>query len=262
MYYSPLDAITNNVTTPTINDALDHMVRYATKFLAPRLGIDIDTLEYPLMVMSNEAWFLGSPKTLAFHPNDMFDVKDETLWHEVTHFLHAEINPSIFDLYGLDDEATNLVELVASYGSLIFSAMNHPEIFTARQSIINEFDKLDEGLMQGLYFKIKSNESSILNFEEHEGGSQAANYLFEKFGDKFFKDMAFADVDIAKNILNKLGYLDGLFCPYISSDEDSGIKYVYRKEGIEITKVIKDLQVKLLLKHVFEYNNKKYKITL
>lgn len=206
------DAQRGIITTPIISAALTEMVQYATNLLAPKLCIDVQESDIPRTFLGNGPWYNAGLNILTLRPNNILQERDETLGHEVIHFLHSRKNPYAFEKLQHDNESANLAELVAEYGSLVFSASEHPEISGAKQTIIEEVDKLEERLKSMLRFRTQIDR--IFTYETHEGGERAARFLFEFFGDRYLNEMADVDTNAAKKLLRHLGYLEDLFVPY------------------------------------------------
>lgn len=215
-----LDAKYGSIWTPSIASQLEHIVRYASGKMAPFFAVNSYNLELPRIGLGYRTFFKMRPKTLAFKLESLrsdrnIGQSDRSIGHEVSHWLHFEVNPGIFHAYKKNREASNLVELVGYYGGHVFSSFpkNH-EIEETKKQIIDQIVHFDETLKHKIKSRGQSQQEYIDGYERHTGGGYAADFLFEEFGSIYLKKFALADVQMAKQLLKKLGYHSTLFIPY------------------------------------------------
>ena len=211
--YSTLSGLQDGLAqNAVINEALSHIAEYGTSFLASKMGVDVGRANVPRIIIDRKAWYLD--KTVALTLAGLREEDNAEIGEETSHSNHSFVKPDHFEVYTDDMWATNLVEMVGGYGARVFSSYNHPSVQEAKQSLVGEIEKLDELEIAMLRSESLGYEAHIFDYERHEGGVEAADFLFNKFGEGHLEFFANAGVDEAIERLKSLGHSKPLFIPY------------------------------------------------
>ncbi len=195
---------------------LEPLVQYAIDNLAPLIGLDTSAIITPQVRLAQVSAFICKEQKVLLNQFAINDSYGSSLAHETTHFLHYIVNPSVFEQDRKNKERTNLREMVADYGSFIFAVKKHDTLIQLRE----HGQRTRESAFQryALDEPKKTLSDQINYYETHEGGRRAAEYIFTKYGNCYFKDFAHASFEEAKTMLKNLGWEGPLLVRYGARD--------------------------------------------
>lgn len=193
---------------------LSELVAESIDALAKRLGTC--PAPCPGIVFSNRGWTDG--QVLALTPAIATPKGMRQLGHEVTHLLHNQLMPELNAAYGQDLPGTNLYELVAAYGGLTFyrssAGRRLRPLARAIDVAVSRYD------IRSLPSKDSGYELDWRHdYETHEGGCRAADFLYRNFASRYFREFANMDVGRAQERLEELGHPYPLYAPYQAGDQ-------------------------------------------
>lgn len=207
-----------------IDAALGEIIEYTVNWLAPLYGIIEREYPLPWAILQNKetSYYYPHINTITMTENHLRS--NRTFGHEVGHYLHGIISPARFERDDLENR--NLAELVAEYGSLIFTSYHHPFIEEKKRAIFQELENnpLPKKILtaeEEVFFKKKS-------YEIHEGGISAAEFLFNVYGTQCLLDFANTNVEAAQEMLRTLGWQRSLFVAF--EDRDKEYEYSFVEE--------------------------------
>ena len=193
-------------------------------------------------VLSSRGFQAGN--IIGLSKTNLKDPHDRIIGHEVAHFLHSQCRPRISRLYHQNMEAANLCELVAVYAQETYARLDRSKVRKAKkavQKIITEL-RVEDFISPAVKL------SDQQNYEIHEGGCRAGQFLHAKFRSKHLHEFAHTGIRSAKSKLKELGYKGELYTKYKPADEyefidDKGNQAIMcRIDNLNINELIKIIE--------------------